>query len=936
MTTTGNPDSAAPADPLPGLRKPVRRGESKPATPARPQPAPRPLRTRPDSAPMNTSGAEEDGAFGELLANAAEPTIDVFEPDEVDPRVKAITVELGLDADPDDVDDEEDARGNPGRSTIEGTRVPEPHQHTHPATAPPPAPPPSGVSPAGAGPLADNRISEQRDASGGKGNVGDGRYTVKSELARGGMGAILLARDHDLRRHVAMKVLLGVSAKRMQEAVTRRRVERFLSEAQITGQLDHPNIVPVHEIGIDGRGRPWFTMKLVRGEALSDIIRKQREHSRGRRVQTRARRTPGARPSVVWPRSRLLEVFNKLCDAVAYAHSRGVVHRDLKPENVMVGAFGEVLVMDWGIARVVATDSDTGEAGRKSRVSVLSRPRSDATSARRNDRDDDDRDDRVVQTLRSTQAGTLEGSVMGTPAYMAPEQAAGGISRIDRRTDVYALGAILYEILTLTPAWNPDGNEDAGDIVRRIQQGEQPESPMRRAPGLEIPPELDAICTKAMSTDPDDRYATVDALQNDVRAWADGTPVSVWRDTPWQLARKWAQRNRVAAVAAAAALVVAISVIVSLMSALSAAEVSKRAEQQRAQTEAEATQLRLSRLTALAEARRYGEMRELLGVRVAERRDQVRQEFISAWDHRATRRSDDDDGAAFLRALDPATVQRYIVAFENAIKVHDQDGSEIADASDSFYLGVLYGAADQPMTAIRWFTRCLKEDPEHMLALDNRGVMYLRLDRPDDAMADFSRATIVAPDHPTGWFNWGRMQIDQSAAKAEPKLTRAVELAPDVSTFRMMRGVARLRQGHLTTALSDFEAAIDMGDVRAYCYRGQLRRVSGDRAGALDDFTRTLQALPDHTEALNDRAVLRREMGDYRGAVDDLERLVGVAPDNWTAWANLGVLRLEFEGNKQGGIDAFIRAWRICKDPVMKGRIADNIRVAGGKVPGED
>ncbi|MHC5039944.1 MAG: serine/threonine-protein kinase, partial [Planctomycetota bacterium] len=160
------------------------------------------------------------------------------------------------------------------------------------------------------------------------GPASKGRYGVLGEIARGGMGAIVKLVDNDIRRPVAMKVILGEGVK--------ERVERFVEEAQVTGQLEHPNIVPVHELGLDPDGKVYFTMKLVKGESLDAIIDALADKD----------------PEVVrnYPLSHLLQIFLKVCDAIAFAHSKGVIHRDLKPENVMVGRFGEVLVMDWGLA----------------------------------------------------------------------------------------------------------------------------------------------------------------------------------------------------------------------------------------------------------------------------------------------------------------------------------------------------------------------------------------------------------------------------------------------------------------------------------------------------------------------------------------------------------------------------------------------------------
>jgi serine/threonine-protein kinase len=230
-------------------------------------------------------------------------------------------------------------------------------------------------------------------------------YRVLGEIARGGIGVILRSRDEELGRDVAMKVL------REEHQDNPLLLQRFVEEAQINGQLQHPGIVPIYEMGLRADRRPYFTMKLIKGRTLADLLGE--------------RRGPEER------RHRFLQIFEQVCQTMAYAHSRGVIHRDLKPANVMVGAFGEVQVVDWGFAKVLAPDA-TGDAERRVRA------RESSVS--------------LIETARSTPGGSattsLAGSILGTPAYMAPEQARGEVDATDTRSDVFALGGILCEILT--------------------------------------------------------------------------------------------------------------------------------------------------------------------------------------------------------------------------------------------------------------------------------------------------------------------------------------------------------------------------------------------------------------------------------------------------------------------------------------------------------
>jgi serine/threonine-protein kinase len=234
----------------------------------------------------------------------------------------------------------------------------------------------------------------------------DARYRILGEIARGGVGVVLKSHDGDLGRHVAMKVLLD---QHLDNAVV---VERFVEEAQIDGQLQHPGIVPVYELGMGPDQRPFFTMKLVKGRTLSALFKERKPDDGSRR--------------------RFLSIFEMICQTMAYAHSRGVVHRDLKPSNVMVGAFGEVQVVDWGLAKVlvqggVADEEPARKTPQQTEISI-------------------------IETFRSKPGSTgtesVAGSVMGTPAYMAPEQAMGQVESVDERADVFALGAILLEMIT--------------------------------------------------------------------------------------------------------------------------------------------------------------------------------------------------------------------------------------------------------------------------------------------------------------------------------------------------------------------------------------------------------------------------------------------------------------------------------------------------------
>ncbi|MBX3462320.1 MAG: protein kinase [Planctomycetes bacterium] len=362
------------------------------------------------------------------------------------------------------------------------------------------------------------------------------RYALGAEIARGGMGRIVQAWDQELRREVALKL-------QRSEPDDARAQRRFLEEAQIAAQLEHPGIVPIHELGLDADGRPFFSMQLVRGLDLGRVLERVREGDSE------------------WSRTRVLHVLLRAGEAVAFAHSKGVVHRDLKPANIMVGRFHETYVMDWGLARA-GDSTDRGLAG----------PDAAATDA-------------GVASLRGAIAGedadspllTRSGDVVGTPAYMAPEQAAGAAT--DARVDVYALGAILYHLLAGHMPYAEGGAVDADTILRRLAAG--PPAPLPD----DVPPELRAICERAMARAPDDRYPGMAALGDDLRSFLELRTVRAYATGRFAELQKWLARNRALA-GSCLALLLAL-----LAGAATATALWMQAEADRQRADASAAQL---------------------------------------------------------------------------------------------------------------------------------------------------------------------------------------------------------------------------------------------------------------------------------------------------------------------------------------------------------
>lgn len=304
--------------------------------------------------------------------------------------------------------------------------------------------------------LSDGALERLRQAAESP-DLSGTRYRILERLGRGGMGAVYLAEDQTLGRHVAVKVLeLADEAGDL--------AARLLREARILAHLEHPGIVPVHDAGTLPDGRVYYAMKYVEGSRLDE---------RARSLES----TPDR-----------LRIFQKICDAVAFAHSRGVLHRDLKPENVMVGPFGEVLVMDWGVAKILRQPASCGLE-----ISQLG-----ASS--------------VQPPANGQAAETQDGAVIGTPGFMSPEQARGESARLGESADVYSLGMILRFLL---------GGHAAA-----------------------MPAPLAAACAKATSIEPAARYASVAELERDVARYLDGLPLAAYPDTLWRRAGRFLQRHQ--------------------------------------------------------------------------------------------------------------------------------------------------------------------------------------------------------------------------------------------------------------------------------------------------------------------------------------------------------------------------------------------------------
>lgn len=327
------------------------------------------------------------------------------------------------------------------------------------------------------------------------GRGSDVRYQLVRKLGQGGLGRVWLARDLNLNRYVALKEISHPS--RATDAV----VERFKHEASITGRLEHPGIVPIYHLGQDDKGRAFYTMRFLGKKTLQDSI-----------VEYHERREEGDHDPMLL--RHLLVAFVNICHALGHAHSRKVIHRDLKPENIVIDSFGQVIVIDWGLAKVLDETSVESLAG-------------------------------VDGINEGSQ--TSEGQVLGTPLFMAPEQAAGRLDEVDTRTDIYGLGAILFAIITgyapheQTQKAAVDSGIGARGMISVIASGKLPEA---REVNPSADPALEAICSKAMSRKRYARYQEATELGEEIQRWMAGESVTAYKETPLQQAKRWVARHQ--------------------------------------------------------------------------------------------------------------------------------------------------------------------------------------------------------------------------------------------------------------------------------------------------------------------------------------------------------------------------------------------------------
>ncbi len=626
------------------------------------------------------------------------------------------------------------------------------------------------------------------------------RFRILRPHAEGGLGIVSVARDEELSREVALKEM---RERLVGDPISRTR---FVMEAEITGGLEHPNIIPIYGVGKYADGRPFYAMRFIRGDNLRDACR--RFHG-----SAELHRDPGRRTIEF---QKLLRRFLDVCNAIAYAHSRGVLHRDLKPGNIMLGKYGETLLVDWGLAKLLSrgSDAETSEAP-------------------------------MAPPSAGESGETMQGATVGTPAYMSPEQAAGRIDLLGPATDIYGLGATLYYLLTNRA---PLTDEDTAVVLQKVQRGEF-DSPRRI--DAAIPPALEAICLKAMALKPEDRYPTARALAEEIEHWLADEPVAALAEPISLRTKRWMRKHPGPVAGLAASLLAGIAGLATGLLLVNA---------ERARTE----MARQGEEKQRKEAQRQGKVAEAQRAEAARQRDETEAvlQFVQNQVFSAARPENEKGGLGH-----DVTLAR---AIEAALPFVTEGfkGRPLTEARLRMTLGTSFLYLGEPLIAERQYSRArelyaVKLGPDHpdtlnsMMGLANS---YAALGRNDEALAlreatlKFHRAKL-GPDHPVtlksmmglanSYFALGR-HAEALALREETLKFQKTKLGPDhPDTLASMNNLASSY-----AALGRHADALALGKETLKLHRAKLGPDHPDTLKSMNNLANSYFYLGRHAEAL--------------------------------------------------------------------------------------
>jgi serine/threonine protein kinase len=754
-----------------------------------------------------------------------------------------------------------------------------------------------------AAPATDADPEATRSFAVGTPTSGGQRFRILRPHAKGGLGEVFVAHDEELHREVALKEIQERHADNPDSRA------RFLLEAEITGGLEHPGIVPVYGLGTYADGRPFYAMRFIKGDSLKDAIKRfhASDLSGGRKPPEPD--SGGLRPPLSPPLGERTLAFRKLlgrfvdvCNAIAYAHSRGVLHRDLKPGNVMLGNYGETLVVDWGLAKPVGRPEGSNTSGEGTL-----RPASASGSS-----------------------ATQTGSALGTPAFMSPEQAAGRLDQLGPATDVYGLGATLYSLLT---GKAPFEDRDAGQVLQKVQKGE---FPLPRQIKASVPAALEAVCLKAMALRPADRYASARALADDIEHWLAGEPVSAWPE-PWTVkTARWVSRHRTLVSGTAAALLVGLVSLLVATGLLSAANEQLAVERDKADHARQRAVANETKALAAAAAEKKAKNAEAAQRQQAEQVANLLESVFRKLDPRAEQKG--------LSLKEQMVAQLDAVAARLDKEYADQPlvQARIRDALGQAQLGL--GEAKKAVVILEQAVAERRQQlgldhPDTLLSMNNLAGAYKDAGQLDKALPIFEETLAkkkarLGPDHPNTLSSMNNLALAYQEAgqlaKALPLFEEALanckaKLGPDhPGTLTSMNNLALAYRaaGQLAKALPLLEEALakskaklgpDHPDTLQSMNNLALAYyAAGQRAKALPLYEETLAKRkaklgPDHPDTLismNNLAYAYQAAGQLDKALPLLEETLAkskakLGPDHPLTLTSMNNLALAYQNAGQ-------------------------------------